>query len=128
MSADFIFIKLVEKLKDFFQMRPDLIEKQQARVLKAKELPFYEMSYTYKQSRFGRNSPLSLSNPVKNRDFAVLYRERIYYLSDEEERKKFIKQPSLYTLDTESVPLDINIAPKVMVLGLPKSGKSTLCK
>ena len=28
----------------------------------------------------------------------------------------------------ESIPLDISITPRVVVQGLPKSGKSTLCK
>ena len=28
MSAEFVFVKLIDKLKEFFQMRPALIEKQ----------------------------------------------------------------------------------------------------
>jgi len=44
-SADFVFVKLNSKLHNNFQMRNDLIERQQASVLTAKELPFYEQSY-----------------------------------------------------------------------------------
>jgi ABC-type proline/glycine betaine transport system ATPase subunit len=39
-----------------------------------------------------------------------------------------LKEPSKYTLGKESIPLDISVKPKLIVLGLPKSGKSTLCK
>lgn len=37
-------------------------------------------------------------------------------------------QPSKYVLGVETVPLDIKIQPRVIVQGLPKSGKTTLCK
>lgn len=59
-SAEFVFVKLVDRLKANFQMRPDLLERQQAQSLKPAELPNYEVrSYTYQQSKFGKNSPLS---------------------------------------------------------------------
>jgi adenylate/nucleoside-diphosphate kinase len=110
------------------ECRPDLIERQQAQPLTEKELPFYEQSYQYKQSKFGRNSPLQLSNPVKERRFAVLYRERIYYLASSEEQKAFLLEPSKFTKSVDALPLDIQTAPKISVLGLPKSGKTTLCQ
>ena len=128
-SAEFVFIKMTNdaRLKEHFQMRPDLIERQQAQRLTLAELPFYEKSYTYQQSKFGRNSPLSLSNPKKVRNHVVLYRERLYYLSDEIEQQRFLNEPSKYTKNVESVPLDVQTKPRVVVVGLPKSGKSTLC-
>lgn len=60
------------------------------------------------------------------RDNAVLYRERIYYLSDAEEKAEFMVEPSKYTLGVESIPLDVVTKPRVSILGLPLSGKSTL--
>jgi predicted GTPase len=48
-------------------------------------------------------------------------------LSSADEQAKFLGEPSKYTKDVESVPLDVQIKPRVVVLGLPKSGKSTLC-
>ncbi len=39
-----------------------------------------------------------------------------------------MKEPSRYTQSIETIPLDINIKPKVFVIGLPKSGKSAVCK
>lgn len=38
-----------------------------------------------------------------------------------------MQEPSKYTKGVEPVPLDVQMVPKVSVLGLPKSGKSTLC-
>jgi predicted AAA+ superfamily ATPase len=68
-----------------------------------------------------------LSNPVKSRDFAVLYRERIYYPADAEERKMLMEEPSKYVKD-HSMPLDIDYCPKICLLGLMKSGKTELAK
>jgi len=127
-SAQFVHVKLDARLHDHFQMRPDLIERQQAQPLSEKELPFYEESYQHKQSKFGRNSPLSISNPVKSRQYAALYRERIYYLSDAEEQRQFMAEPARYTKAVDAVPLDVQNVPQVCVLGLPRSGKTTLCK
>jgi len=39
-----------------------------------------------------------------------------------------LKEPSKFTKGVESIPLDVGIKPRVLVLGLPKSGKSTLCQ
>jgi GTPase involved in cell partitioning and DNA repair len=36
-------------------------------------------------------------------------------------------EPSKYTKGVEPVPLDVQMVPKISVIGLPKSGKSTLC-
>lgn len=128
-SADFVFIKLNDKIKAHFQMRPDLLERQQAQKLTLKELPTYEeRSYTYKQSKFGFNCPINPTNPIKTKNYAVLYRERIYYLSDADNQQKFLLEPSKYTKGVEPIPLDIQMIPKVSVIGLPKSGKSTLCQ
>jgi signal recognition particle GTPase len=78
-TADYVHIKLIDLLKDHFEFRPSLIEKQQAKAIDAKNLGFYEESFTYKQSKFGLNCPLHQSNPEKTKKFATLYRERIYY-------------------------------------------------
>lgn len=69
-----------------------------------------------------------MSNPVKTKKNTVLYRERLYFLSNNEEQSKFIKEPSKFTNSLTTVPLDITVKPRAFVIGLPKSGKSTLCK
>lgn len=38
-----------------------------------------------------------------------------------------MREPSKYT-EVETIPLDITIKPKIFIMGMPKSGKSTLCK
>ena len=127
-SAAFVFLKLVDRLKAHFQMRPDLIERAQAQALAPKDLPLYEQkSYIYQPSKFGPFCPIAQSNPVKSRDHAVLYRERIYYLGDADAQAMFLQEPSKYTKGVEPVPLDVQMIPRVSVLGLPKSGKSELC-
>lgn len=70
---------------------------------------------------------MSPANPVKAKECAVLYRERLYYPADREEQKDFLLQPSKFTKGVESIPVDVLIKPRVLVLGLPKSGKSVLC-
>lgn len=108
--------------------REDLIEREQCMDLKPSEVKNYEKSYTYKHSKFGLSSPITPYSPEKTKLFAVLYRERIYFLTSEEERTKFKLTPSKYTLNVEPVPLDVDVKPAVIVIGLPKSGKSTLCQ
>lgn len=37
-------------------------------------------------------------------------------------------EPSKYVLGVEAVPLDVKVTPRIVVQGLPKSGKTDLCK
>ena len=126
-SAEYVFVKMLDKLKLHLQYRKDLIERDQVRILSPKEVPYYERSYTYKHSMFGENSPITPYSPIKTKNFAVLYRERIYFLSNADEQQKFKLEPSKYTKGVEAYPNDLIIKPKVCVIGLPKSGKSDLC-
>lgn len=107
--------------------RVDLIEREQVRLLNPKLVPYYEKSYTYKHSKFGENSPITPFSPIKTKNFAALYRERLYFLSNADEQQKFKLEPSKYTNNVEAVPNDLLIKPRACVLGLPKSGKSDLC-
>ena len=116
----------MEKLKEHIQFRPDLIEREQAQPLKEAEVTYYERSYTYKHSKFGLNSPITPYNPIKTKKFAVLYRERLYFLSSADEQRKFLLEPSKY-IKTEAFPNDVAIKPRIIVYGMPKSGKTTLC-
>jgi adenylate/nucleoside-diphosphate kinase len=126
-SAEYVHIKLLDRLKQRIQLRTDLIEREQAQKLKLSEVKFYEDSYTYKHSKFGLNSPLDQFNPMKTKEFAVLYRERIYFLGSKHEQELFMAQPSTYTVQ-EPVPNDLMYRPTAVVTGLPASGKSTLCE
>lgn len=105
-----------------------MIEREQVTPLKTTEVKLYEQSYTYKHSKFGINSPITPFNPIKTKNFSVLYRERIYFLSSAEEQQKFLFEPSKYVKGIEAVPNDLLVKPKIIVNGLPKSGKSELCK
>lgn len=58
-SAAYVHIKLIDLLKDYFSLRPSLLERQQAKVIAPKNLPFYEESFTYKQSKFGLSCPIN---------------------------------------------------------------------
>lgn len=127
-SQQYVQIKILDRIKDNLQFRKDMIERQLTFPLTSEEVKFYEKSYQYKHSKFGVNSSLSLSNPAKSKKIAAVYRERLYFFSNQEEQQKFLKQPSKYTQEVSPIPLDVTIKPRVFVLGLPKSGKSTLCK
>lgn len=80
-SADFIMIRVLDRIKDNLQYRKDMLERQLAQPLKPEEVKYFEKSYIYKQSKFGLNSPLGLSQPAKTKRHTVLYRERLYFLS-----------------------------------------------
>ncbi len=127
-SAEFVHIKLLDMLKLHIKHRKDLIERAQAIAIKPEDVTVYEQSYTYKQSKFGLDSPITPYNTLKTKQHAVLYRERVYYLSDKEQQAQFLLEPSKYVLGQEATPLDLKILPRAIVHGLPKSGKSTLCQ
>lgn len=127
-SEEYVHIKIVDKLKEHLKFRASLIEKEQAEVLKKKDLKEKETSYTYRHSKFGLSSPISPFSPTKTKDFAVLYRERIYFLANKEEQQQFLLEPSKYVKGVEAVPTDLLVKPKICVLGLPKSGKTSLCQ
>lgn len=125
-SADYVHIKLQDKLISRMQLRRDLIEREQAIVLKPAEVKFYEESFTYKHSKFGLSSPLTPFCPQKTKAFTVLYRERLYFLGSKSEQDQFIAQPSMYTKGCEPVPQDLVYRPTAAVIGLQSSGKSAL--
>ena len=125
-SAEYVHIKLLDKIKARIQHRADLIEREQAQFLKLSEVKFYEESYTYKHSKFGLTSPITQFNPYKTKEFAVLYRERIYFLNSKAEQDKFLLEPSKYTINCLPCPQDLVVRPTAVVIGLPSSGKSTL--
>lgn len=114
-SAEFVHIKLLDMLKNHIKYRKDLIERAQAIAVKPEEVSVYEQSYTYKHSKFGVNSPMSPFNPKKTKQHAVLYRERLYFLSNEDEQKEFLLEPSKYVLGVEAIPLDVKVIPRVVV-------------
>ena len=103
-SAEYVHIKIVDKLKGHLKFRHDLIEREQAIALAPADVRKYELSYTYRHSKFGLNSPISPFYPTKTKQFAVLYRERIYFLSSKEEQAQFLLEPSKYVKGVETVP------------------------
>lgn len=58
----------------------------------------------------------------------MLYRERLYFLANESERKKFLLEPSRYVKNCEAHPSDVNYKFRIVVQGSPKSGKTELCE
>lgn len=78
-SAEYVQIKILDRLKTRMQRRPNLIEREQCRKLALIEVKWHEMSYSFKHSKFGTNCPIKPNQPIKTKNFAVLYRERIYF-------------------------------------------------
>ena len=70
-------------------------------------------------------SPIDLFS--KSLQFPVLYRDRLYYAESQEKQDKIMNQP-IKQLCTRSVPLDVSYVPAVIVIGLAKTGKTTLSK
>lgn len=63
-----------------------------------------------------------MENP---KPYPLIYRDRIYYLRDEEERDYIMRNPK--TLEqNEAVPKDVKFVPIIFIIGKTKSGKSTL--
>ena len=84
-SPNYVFLKILDRIKENFECRNDMIEKELARVLLPAQVIFYEKSHSYKHSCFGLNSPIDLAWPVKHKNNSVLYRERIYFFPNQEQ-------------------------------------------
>ncbi|XP_075410105.1 adenylate kinase 9 [Tenrec ecaudatus] len=92
------------------------------------------LNYTYKQtSAFGYWDPVKLSEgetlkPIvspENPIYPVIHRQYIYFLSSKETKEKFMKNPIKYIRQPTPKP---TLPLRIMVVGPPKSGKTTVAK
>ncbi|KAM4866420.1 adenylate kinase 9 isoform 2-T5 [Thomomys bottae] len=92
------------------------------------------LAYTYKYiSSFGYWDPVKLSegDTIKpagnssNSSYPVIHRQYIYFLSSKETKEKFMKNPIKYIQQPKPKP---TVPVKVMIVGPPKSGKTTVAK
>ena len=74
-------------------------------------------------SGFGKLNPFSLMEVP--RPYPLIYKDRIYYLKDEEEREHVIRNPKILE-QNQPVPSDVKSVPVVFIMGKTKSGKTTL--
>jgi adenylate/nucleoside-diphosphate kinase len=82
-------------------------------------------NYIVRDSRFGKLNPFTLfENP---KPFPLIYKDRLYYLKDEEERDYVMRNPKSLQ-QNQSIPRDVKFTPILFVIGKPKTGKSTLAR
>lgn len=75
------------------------------------------------ESRFGKLNPFTLMEVPK--PYPLIYRDRIYYLQDEEERDHVMRNPKILS-QNEAIPQDVKFVPSIAILGKTKTGKTTL--
>lgn len=73
---------------------------------KLNKLVLYEKSYTHRMSKFKDRNAINLQNVPHQRDYPILYRNRIYYLDSEDERELVCNKPYKY-LYNKTVPNDV---------------------
>ena len=81
--------------------------------------------YRWRRSRWLRNCPVAMSegNLIPGKpEFTVSFLDKMYCLSSEEAMGKFLKNPRPYLLPPQPRP-----PCKLIVVGPPLSGKTTLC-
>jgi adenylate/nucleoside-diphosphate kinase len=124
----------IEKVTQFvdYALRPNLSERQNLieRQLpikltkqKAEELLLRDLA---RLSLFKTQSPVTPNELPEVLDFPVVYKDRIYYPKNEEERGLFTTKPLFYTSSPVTAPWDLNLTPGCAVIGIPRTGKSTL--
>eukprot|EP00698_Gefionella_okellyi_P008508 TRINITY_DN210_c0_g1_i2.p1 TRINITY_DN210_c0_g1~~TRINITY_DN210_c0_g1_i2.p1 ORF type:complete len:3780 (+),score=1127.00 TRINITY_DN210_c0_g1_i2:350-11689(+) len=120
-----VFSKVNSSILPFVQDRDALLTSAVAISPEAAEA--YLASGEKSLSRFGRRCIIQqLTKPLARfGTLPILYRHHIYFAFSEEERAKFIASPLKYI--GQPLPLP-PILPHVVVVGPPKSGKSTLCE
>lgn len=120
---------LMKTLKQQVQFRSSLFDRCQSITSSlAKKL----LNSGYKlPSRFGRWCPVRLYEgdviaPYVSKEmpsYPVVYRKHIYYLSNEENKERFMQSPQLFLQQSSPKPL---VPIKLAIIGPPKSGKTTL--
>jgi hypothetical protein len=63
-----------------------MFERSQIIDLKAQEVKFYENSYLYSLSKYGYKSPFDIYKEDYNRDHALIYRDKLYFFSSQDEK------------------------------------------
>jgi adenylate/nucleoside-diphosphate kinase len=75
------------------------------------------------ESRFGKLNPYTLIEYPKS--YPLIYKDRIYYLRDEEERDYAMRNPRSLE-QNQAIPKDVKSTPVVFITGKTKTGKTTL--
>lgn len=87
----------------------------------------FERSYLYSHSKYGTRSPFDIAKPDMSTKFSVLYRDKLYFFANEDEKQLFMMTPDVYCRNP-AVPKDVWLKPTCFVLGTPSCGKSTVCE
>lgn len=122
-----VFLNIQMELASWLERKEERFEKFQIISLPIEKIKNYERGLVNKESKFGKYQIGDVAGGRKEREVAALYRKRIYYFAEEEERKRATEEP-LRLLRGMEMPLDINYAPGVFLIGKQKSGISSLSK
>ena len=122
-----VHLRILNDLKPYIEDRNSMFERSQIVDLKAAEVKFYENSYLHQLSKYGYKTLFDIGKPDMTKEFSLLYRDRLYFFSDQDEKDQFVKTPDVFTQHS-SVPKDVWIKPICFVLGTPYSGKSTVAE
>ncbi|XP_042310178.1 adenylate kinase 9 isoform X2 [Sceloporus undulatus] len=116
---------LITKLQSAEEEMLDGLENDELfRVLAAYKL--VAPRYRWRRSRWGRACPVALKGGdmvMGSPDFAISFLGKMYLMSSEEALKEFMLNPRPYLLPPMPLP-----PCKVLVIGPPLSGRSTLCE
>jgi adenylate kinase family enzyme/YHS domain-containing protein len=86
-------------------------------------------SQVVRLSAYGTYSPVNPDKLVPKTAFPCIYRDRVYFFNNEDERKLFSQEPLNYRTGRE-FPLDVipNLREVIYVIGNMRSGKTTISK
>lgn len=122
---------IVTELTPFVKQRKNLIEKQLVHntlsYVQERKLRDIEASGVFRMSAYQNFSPINPHKLVKKTNFPVIYRDKIYYFNNLDEKEQFCAEPLNYRTGNE-FPVDIDTKKLVFVIGNLKTGKSTIAK
>ena len=115
----------------YIKNRNNLIEKQlvytELKNMITRNCKLLENSNVFRFSSYNTYSPVNPYKLLPKTQWPVLYRDRLYYFNDLDERKLFIEEPLNHRSGKE-FPLDVKLGKLVFSLGKLKSGKTTITK
>ena len=92
-----VFKRVLSVLRPYIELRNSMFERAQITDLRDRDVERYERSYLYEPSKYGLNSLFEIGNPEKSKDHSLIYRDKLFFFKNQEEKDVFKRTPDAFT-------------------------------
>lgn len=95
LDSERVNLRVLDKLYPFIEERNSMFERSQVVDLNPEEVKFYENSYIFSLSKYGYQSLFDISRPDLTKEYSLIYRDKLYFFSTQDEKDTFMKTPEV---------------------------------